>query len=358
MRYAVIMAGGAGTRLWPMSRAGTPKQLLRFIGGQSLLSIAAGRLRGLIDPQRVFVCTGASYAKQILDELTMLPADQILGEPMGRDTANAVGFAAAVLAKKDPEASLAILTADHVIEPIDIFQKSLATAFDAVDKHPEFLVTFGITPTFPATGFGYVQRGEALADSPGVFKVKAFKEKPNLENATQYVAAGDYAWNSGMFVFKARTMLEQLRQQLPESHAGLMKIAAAWDTPQQDGVLKEIYPTLPKISIDFAVMEKAPHVATVAMPVKWLDVGSWPSFGETLTPDAAGNRSSGSAAVFMDSSNTLVVSETDHVIATIGTQDLIIIHTPVATLVCPAKEAERIKAMVAEVEKRFGKAYV
>lgn len=358
MRYAVIMAGGAGTRLWPMSRAGTPKQLLKFINGQSLLALSAGRLRGLIDPQRIYICTGASYAQQILDELTMLPPNQILGEPMGRDTANAVGFSAAILAKQDPDASLAILTADHVIEPIDIFQNALATGFDAIDKHPEYLVTFGITPTYPATGFGYVHRGPQLPGLPGVHKVHAFKEKPNLENATKYVADGNYAWNSGMFVFKAQTMLDQIKTHLPASYEGLMQIAAAWGTPTQAATLEKIYPTLPKISIDFAIMEKAPHVATIAMPVKWLDVGSWPSFGETLSADEKGNRASNVQTVFLDSTNTLTVSEIPHVIATINTHDLIIIHTPVATLVCPAKDAEKIKAMVAEVEKRLGKKYV
>lgn len=356
MRYAVVMAGGAGQRLWPMSRAGTPKQLLRFINGQSLLSIAAGRVRGLVPPQNFYVCAGEAYRSVILADLTMLPGSQLLGEPMGRDTANAVGFSAAVLATLDPDASFAVLTADHIIEPIEIFRTALTTAFDFVDKHPEYLVTFGITPTYPATGFGYVQRGGEL--SPGVFKVDAFREKPKEEIAKQYVAAGNYAWNSGMFVWKARTILEQLRQHLPAAYEGLQKIAAAWGTPKQAETIAAIYPTLPKISIDFAVMEKAPHVATVAMPIKWLDVGSWPAFGETLAADAAGNRTN-ARAVHIDSANILSVTEIpDHLIATINCRDLIIIHTPKATLVCPAKDAERIKQMVGEVEKQIGKEYV
>jgi mannose-1-phosphate guanylyltransferase len=354
MRYAVIMAGGAGTRLWPMSRPGRPKQLLNFINGQSLLAIAAGRTRGLIDPSRLYICTGESYISLIRSELPAIPAGQLLGEPQGRDTANAVGFSAAVLAHRDPDASFAILTADHIIEPVSIFQQALTTAFDFVDAHPEFLVTFGITPTHPATGFGYVQRGKEL--SPGVFKVDAFREKPKEEIAKQYLAAGNFAWNSGMFVWKARTILDQLRQHLPAAYEGLQKIAAAWDTPKQNEVLHAIYPTLPKISIDFAVMEKAPHVATVAMPITWLDVGSWPAYGETLTPDAAGNRAGGGTGggaktLHLDSTNILAVSEVpNHLLATINCHDLIIIHTPNATLVCPAKDAERIKTLVAKLE--------
>ncbi len=371
MRYAVIMAGGAGTRLWPMSRTGKPKQLLRFIpegagGMKSLLSIAAGRLRGLVKPDALYVCTGASYADAVLADLSMLPASQLLGEPMGRDTANAVGLSAAVLAKRDPEAIFAVLTADHIIEPVEVFQRAMNTAFAFVEKHGEYLVTFGITPTFAATGFGYVQRAEVLSAATSgaggldaVHKVHAFREKPDEMTAKKYLAAGNFAWNSGMFVWKARTVLEQLKLQLPASYDGLMKIAEAWGTAEQEEVLRSVYPTLPKISIDFAVMEKAPHVATVAMPVKWLDVGSWPSFGETLTVDEEGNRAAGAKVQHLGSSNVLAVSEeAGHLLATINCHDLIIIHTPRATLVCPTKDAEKIKQMVADVEKGQGKGFV
>jgi mannose-1-phosphate guanylyltransferase len=369
MRYAVIMAGGAGTRLWPMSRTGKPKQLLQFIAPpretpdappQSLLQVAAGRMRGLVDARNVYICTGAAYTRQILQDLPLLPESQLLGEPMGRDTANAVGFSAAVLHKRDPDASFAVLTADHIISPLEVFQNALRTAFDAVDKHPELLVTFGITPTFAATGYGYVQRGAELPDLPGVFKVEAFREKPKEELAKQYVAAGNYAWNSGMFVWKARTILDQLKEHLPAAYDGLMKIADAWDSPRQAEVLNAIYPTLPKISIDFAVMEKAPHVATVAMPIQWLDVGSWPSYGETLPADPNGNRTAAATkAHHLNSRNVLAVSEDPaHLIATINCQDLIVIHTPRATLICPAADAEKIKTMVAEVERTQGKEYV
>jgi len=357
------MAGGAGTRLWPMSRAGKPKQMLRFIQGhggmQSLLQVAASRVRGLVDASNLYICTGASYAKEVLAELPLLSEAQLLGEPMGRDTANAVGFSAAILHKRDPDAAFAVLTADHIIEPVAVFQAAMQKAFDAVENRPEFLITFGITPTHPATGYGYVERAAELPNLPGVFEVKAFKEKPKEEVAREYIASGRYAWNAGMFVWKAATILNEIQRQLPDAYAGLMKIADAWGTPRQQEVLNATYPTLPKISIDFGVMEKAQHVATVAMPVKWLDVGSWPSFGETLTPDADGNRTAGVKTVHLSSKNMLAVSEeSGYVIATIGCEDLIIIHTPRATLVCPVKEAQRIKALVAEVEKYAGKEYV
>jgi mannose-1-phosphate guanylyltransferase len=364
MRYAVIMAGGAGTRLWPMSRTGKPKQLLKFIAGpagpQSLLQLAASRLRGLIDPAHIYICTGAAYASQILADLPLLPEAQLLGEPVGRDTANAVGFSAAILARRDPDAAFAVLTADHIIEPVAVFQSALRSAFHAVEHRPEFLLTFGITPTYPATGFGYVQRGDPLLGLPGVYQVRTFKEKPSESLARQYLAEGAFAWNSGMFVWKVRTILDQLRQHLPAAYEGHMKIAAAWGTPRQAQVLNEVYPPLPKAPIDTAVMEKAPHVATIPLPVQWLDVGSWPAFGQTLTPDSHQNRAAPATLVqHLDSTNILAVSETpDHLLATINCHDLIVIHTPHATLVCPAQDAEKIKSLVALVEQHPGKDYM
>jgi len=359
MNYAVIMAGGAGTRLWPMSRAGKPKQLLPLIEGRSLLNLAASRLRGLIAPQNIYVCTGAAYVQPVLDDLATLPAEQVLGEPEGRDTANAVGLSAAVLHRRDPEAALAVLTADHVITPVEVFQQALATAFAAVEKQPELLVTFGITPTYAATGYGYLERGAAVPGLPEVFRVAAFREKPNAATAEDYVKSGNYLWNSGMFVWKVRTILEQLKQHLPESYAGLMEVAAAWDTPEREGVLRRVYPGLPKISIDFAVMEKAPHVACVPMPVEWLDVGSWPSYAATLSADADGNRQSNVRALHLRSQRTLVVSEQadDHLVATVGLHDVIIVRTPEVTLVCAARGAEHIKELVAAARARFGDRY-
>jgi mannose-1-phosphate guanylyltransferase len=366
MRYAVIMAGGAGTRLWPMSRTGKPKQLLKFIAGpagggpQSLLQLSAHRLRGLIEPGNIYICTGAAYARQILEDLPLLPEAQVLGEPMGRDTANAVGFSAAVLAKRDPEAVFAVLTADHIIEPVDVFQNALRLAFAAVEKRPEYLLTFGIKPTYAATGFGYMQRGAQIAGLPGVYQVRTFKEKPQKSLAEQYFANPDFSWNSGMFVWQAQTILAQLKEHLPAAYEGHMKIAAAWGTPRQAEVLHATYPGLPKGPIDTAVMEKAPHVAMIPLPVEWLDVGSWPSFGQTVAAEGAGNRTAaGTRAQHVDSANVLAVSEVPgHLIATINCHDMLIIHTPRATLVCPAKDAEKIKQLVAEVEKNQGKEYV
>jgi mannose-1-phosphate guanylyltransferase len=352
-RYAMIMAGGAGTRLWPMSRRKKPKQLLPFIGGRSLLAIAASRLDGVVPVEQRYICTGESFRKPIRDALAEFTDDRILGEPEGRDTVNAVGFTAAVLAKRDPDAVFAVLTADHIIEPENVFADCLKRGMALVEDDPTRLVTFSITPTFAATGYGYLQHGDAIAGFDNAMHVKQFVEKPCREKAEEYLAATTYGWNSGMFVFHARTFLDALRRFLPESHAGLMTIAEAWDTEAQAAVLEHVYPTLPKKSVDYAIMEPASaddrlDICCVTMDVSWMDVGSWPSYGETLQADEAGCRTN-ARQVHIDSTNVLAVSDDEeHVIATIGCSDLIVIRTEDVTLVCPAAEAQRVKDMAGE----------
>src|SRR5438067_3100907 len=260
MEYGVIMAGGSGTRLWPLSRGNMPKQLLKVVKGKSLLQLAFERLRGLLPPERIYVCTAAAHREGVLENLPELPKENLLGEPVGRDTANAVGFPAGILLSKDADAVMAIVTADHVIEPVADFQKAVRTAFDVVREHPESLVTFGIVPTHGHTGLGYIQRGEGMKVSTGAsgaYRVQAFKEKPEKPTADRYVESGRYYWNSGMFVWRCDTVLNELAIHLPQSHKGLMRIAEAWNTPARDATLNEVYTALPKISIDYAMMELA-----------------------------------------------------------------------------------------------------
>jgi mannose-1-phosphate guanylyltransferase len=286
MEYGVIMAGGSGTRLWPLSRNEVPKQLLSVIRGKNLLQLSYDRLLGILPPERIYVCTGLQHADAIYQSLPQMPRENLLGEPEGRDTANAVGLAAAVLHRKDPDAVMAVVTADHVIEPVDKFCQAIRKAFDVTRQEPAALVTFGIIPTHGHTGLGYIHRGDALKlnnGESGAYRVLAFKEKPDKPTADRYVESGRYYWNSGMFVWRGDTVLAELAQHLPESHAGLTKIADAWGTPEQSKVLSEIYPTLKKISVDYAIMEPASQnkgkarVYTVEMPVEWLDIGSWPA---------------------------------------------------------------------------------
>ena len=371
MRYAMIMAGGAGTRLWPMSRKNKPKQLLPFITRpgddkpRSLLELAAARLEGLVEPDRRYICTSEAYREPIRQSLPQFTNDRILGEPVGRDTINAVGFAAAVFAKQDPDAVFAVLTADHIIEPDDIFQQRIEVGFRLVEADPSRLVTFSITPTYAATGYGYVERGRPIHgiegcmvnDQPIAFEVARFVEKPDKHRAEVYVNSGMFGWNSGMFVYNAQTFLNCLKRFKPENYEGLMKIQEAWGTDAQQQVLEEIYPTLPKTSVDYGIMEPAStdrqvSIAAVMMDVNWLDVGSWPSYAQTLEPDEAGNRLTGQGkSLIVDGKNNLIVNtDPDHTITILSAENLIVIRTKDATLVMPADKAEQLKELYENVD--------
>ncbi len=362
MRHALIMAGGSGTRLWPMSTRDQPKQLIRFLDGQSLLEAAADRLEGLVEKPRRYIGTGEALREPIRRALPDFDDAHILGEPARRDTLNAVGLAAAVIGKSDPDAVIAVLTADQIFKPVEIFQDRVRRGYELVERHPEMLVTFGITPTEPSTGFGYVHRGEAIADCEHCYRVIEFKEKPDAATAKQYVDSGEYLWNGGMFVWRADTLLQYIAEYQPQAHAGLEKIREAWGTAEQQDVLNKEYPLLPKISVDYAVMEpssRAGRVATVDLPIEWIDVGSWTSYAEVCRQDESDNAIGGVKTLLNETRNCIVAgSDPDHLIATMGVEGLIVIHTPKATLVCRKEDEQRIKQLHAEIAERCGDEYV
>jgi mannose-1-phosphate guanylyltransferase len=355
------MAGGSGTRLWPLSRAGRPKQLLDVVGEEgggahSLLVEAWSRLATVLPEEGIWVCTAARYADQVRAALPALRPDRLVLEPVPRDTANAVGLSAALAADVDPDAELAVVSADHVIRPVQRFAASLTAAYDALAARPRALVTLGIRPTSPATGFGYIRRG-APTELPGVAEAAAFREKPDLATAEEYVASGEYLWNSGMFVWRAATVLDALAEHLPETSRGLTRIVAAAPGSHRDAVLAEVFPTLPRISVDYALMEPAAaepgRVLVADLDVDWLDVGSWPALAQTL-PRVDGNAASG-LVVALDSTGNIVFSDDpEHLIALVGVQDSVVVHTAGVTMVCPIGEAERVKQLLAAVEERFG----
>jgi mannose-1-phosphate guanylyltransferase len=361
VRHAVIMAGGSGTRLWPLSRADRPKQLLDVVadgagGTRSLLAEAFARMRTVLPAERVWVCTAARYGPQVRAALPELHPERLILEPVARDTANAIGLAAALVAEVDPEAELAVVSADHVIRPVERFAAALEKSHAALANRPDALVTLGIRPTSPATGFGYVQRG-APTEVPGVAEVGSFREKPDRATAEAYLASGEYLWNSGMFVWRARTVLDALADHLPATAAGLTRILASAPGESRTAALAETFPTLPPISIDYAVLEPAAReegrVLVTELDVEWLDVGSWPALARTLDVDAAGNAVRGPVVVVDGSGNVVLSDDPEHLVATVGLQECVVVHTRDVTLVCPIAHAERVKVLLEAVQARF-----
>jgi len=349
MRYAVIMAGGSGTRLWPLSQQGSPKQLLPLFGGHSLLQIAYARAKRLVPPERLLVCTGARYADDVLSQLPDMPPENLLGEPVGRDSLNAAAWPAAVLAKRDPEAVMAVLTADHLISPEDVFASRLGEGFALAESDPDALIAFGVVPTSPHTGYGYLERGEPVTGFEHAAKVISFTEKPGERTAAAWVASGRYWWNSGMFVWRAATFLEQVHQLQPATHQALTELV---DAPSR---LEAIYPSLTRISIDYAVMEPvsrgrgSAHVLAVALPIQWADVGSYGALYNALPQDHAHNASAGHVLV-MDAADNLAFNYAEGTLALIGVRGLAVVRTADATLVVPLDQAQKVKQLAAQAE--------
>jgi mannose-1-phosphate guanylyltransferase len=317
----------------------------------------------LVPAERIYVCAGLGHREAVMQALPALDENRYLGEPVGRDTLNAVGFPAAVIQKDDPDAVIAVFPADHLIEPADRFREIVARGYALAESAPNTLVTFGIEPTFASTGFGYLQLGESVEQGARV--VDRFKEKPEAATAQAYFEAGPrrFLWNSGMFVWRASTLMDSIRRFAPENYEGLMRIARHWGGPEAERVVAEVYPSLPKISVDYAVMEPASRdtslrVAAVPMPLQWLDVGSWATFAKTCPMDEQGNALAAARHVLTETRNTLVLStDPEHLVVASGCDGMIVIHTPDATLVCRSDQAESVKELQQTVLKLFGGEY-
>jgi mannose-1-phosphate guanylyltransferase len=347
MIHAVIMAGGGGTRFWPRSRAKRPKQFLSLSGDRSLLQQAQDRLEVLIPPERTWIITSEQHKSQVREQLPHIPGPQIIGEPVGRDTAPCVALGAALIHRQDPEAVIVVTPADHVIEPAAEFHRALNAAVRQIESSPEALLTFGIPPTFPATGYGYIHRDVELGTPLGVTvnKVAAFKEKPKPEIAQQYVASGAYFWNSGIFVWRSATILRELQTQQPAIHDAVQQIAAAWGIADFAEVFWQQYNTIPKISIDFAVMEHSQNVLMIQAPFRWDDVGSWLALERMNPQDADGNTVLGNH-LGIRTSGCILSGEREVLIATIGVKDLLIIQDGDAILVADKKEEGTVRQIV------------
>jgi len=356
--HALIMAGGGGTRLWPESRSALPKQFIALFGRKSLVQIAFDRIVPVIPPERVLVVTGRRYIEAVSRQLPDLPAGNIIAEPAGRNTAPAIGLAAVHLRKRDPDAIMAVLTADHIMHREEVFRSALLAAARVAATGP--ILTLGITPDRPETGYGYIERGEPLsgADQPqGIFRVKSFREKPDRATARRFVKSGRFFWNSGMFIWRADVILREIREQLPDLYGALARIEAALGTPQADGVTSRVWPAINPISIDYGVMEGAGDVAVLPVDPGWRDVGSWSAvFEEGRAREGEANVVQGGEHLALDTEDCLIRS--DKLVATIGLRDLVIIDTEDALLVAPRSQVQQVRNLVSMLQESGREEYL
>jgi mannose-1-phosphate guanylyltransferase len=347
----MIMAGGGGTRFWPRSRQVRPKQFLPFSGDRTLLQGTVDRIAAQAPPERIWVLTNEKHRMEAAAQLEgLVPPGQVIGEPVGRDTAACIGLGAALIARTDPDATIIVMPADHLIEPEQEFRRAVHAAEQFATDFPQALLTFGIKPTFPATGYGYIHRGEQAGTRQGVpiSRVVRFKEKPKEAEAEEFVASGDFFWNSGIFVWKPAAILSELQKRKPQIHAAVMRIAAEWGSPMWAEVFRKEYEQVEAKSIDFAVMQDAAEAGNVMVmhaPYQWDDVGSWLALERHNPQDAAGNTIQ---ALFagVDTKNCVIVSDPNHLIGTIAIEDLIVIQSGNATLITTRKGEARVKELI------------
>lgn len=353
------MAGGGGTRLWPLSRKAHPKQMLSLIEDRSLFQSAIDRVDGILPPERILVVTVSEQADQLREQAPEIPAENFLLEPMPRGTASVVGLAAVALKQRDPDAVMAVLTSDHYIGNQECYQALLRAAHQVAQDG--YLVTLGIAPTFPATGYGYIQQGELIdtyLDQP-VYHALKFKEKPDDTQARMMLESGDHTWNSGMFVWKVSQILDEFDRQMPDLAGKLAEIQRAWDSPDRQATLERVWPSLQVETIDYGVMEGARQVAVIpAKGLNWSDVGSWDSLFDVLPADEAGNIVMGGKHIGVDTNDSLVyVSQEHRLIVTIGVDDLVVVDTGDVLLVCHKSKAQKVRLVVDQL-KKDGENYV
>lgn len=360
--YALVMAGGGGTRFWPRSRQRRPKQFLTLAGERSLLQQAIERLEALVPAERTWIVTAADQLPLVQEQLSHVPSQGILGEPMGRDTAACIGLGACLIRKRDPEAIMVVTPADHVIQPLASFHRTVQAGIQLAREQPHALITLGIPPVFPATGYGYIQRGEPLPSRNGIegFRIARFKEKPDFATAEQYLQSGQFFWNSGLFIWRAAAICAEIQRLQPVLFDALERIAQAWETPQRAAVLQKEYAALPRISIDHAVMEQAREGYVLRAAFRWDDVGSWPALERHHPQDAAGNTVLDANHFNLRSRNCIIVGDgqPDQLIATVGVEHLLIVRDGSVVLVADQRDETGIKQLVEQLKQQGMERYL
>ena len=348
MYYALIMAGGVGTRLWPLSRRNRPKQSLRLIGERTMFEHAVDRLVPLFQPEQIFVVTGAEHVEALAAQAPELEPENFIVEPEGRGTAPCIGLGAIHLRRHDSEAIMAVLTADHFIADTARFRQALAAAAQVAEEG--HLVTLGITPSSPSSGYGYIKQGENLGTTGGfpVFRVERFTEKPSPETALRMVESGEYSWNSGMFIWRVDRILEEFRRQMPEFYVQLAEVEATLGTFGYEPTLRRVWPQVTRQMIDYGVMEGAEDVAVIPVDIGWSDVGSWASLLELLPADGEENIVVG-PHVGIDTRDTLIFGG-ERLVATIGLEGMVIVDTEDALLVCPREREQDVREIVSRLK--------
>ena len=349
MLHTVVMAGGSGTRFWPVSRRELPKQFLTLFGDQSLIQQAVRRCADLSSADSTWIVTNAVHAVETGRQLPELSADHILIEPCGRNTAPCIAIAAARLLADDPDAIMLVTPADHIITPNEAFVAAVQRAMDTVEKDPPRLCLFGIVPTRPATGYGYIEQGDELTDSDRVFNVARFREKPDLETAQQFLDAGNFLWNSGIFVWRADTILEALQKHSPGVTEVLDRFRQHAGAPEWASALETEFSNMPSISIDYAVLEHSKNVCVLEAPFTWDDVGSWSALPRVHQQDENGNTVLGQH-VGIATKNSTIFSSGEHLVTTIGLEDCVVVHTERSTLVAKLDDEAQIKELLASLE--------